>query len=689
MDNPYASGPIEFDAAVDQLDRDEARFEVERLREAIQHHDYLYYVKNDPVVADSAYDRLFERLKDLEDAYPELDDELSPTHRVGHAPVDEHKRIDHTVPMLSLDAIYNEQELADFFDFVKRNLENNGEVPLVAEPKFDGLSLEVVYEGGEFSFAATRGDGHVGEDISENIKTIPSVPLKLQPDSGYPDELSVRAEVHMTKSGFQELNKRRIEEGKEPFANPRNAAAGTVRQLDPRKVAGRPLDIFFYDILYSSESHFDTHSEAFEMLPEWGLKTDRHSSRCETLEDVESFYKGLLDEREFLDYEIDGVVVKVDRFDQRDDLGVRSRSPRWATAWKFPAKKEITRLHDIAVQVGRTGKLTPVALLEPVDVDGVTVSRASLHNIEEVQNKDVRPGDKVRIQRAGDVIPEVVERIEEDDIERSDPFEMPDRCPICDSQVYREGPLHFCQNGLACTAQLKGHIEHYAARDAMDIDGLGEKVVEQLVEGEWVKNISDLYELTKNELEQLERFAEKSANNLYTAIQDSKEDVPMDRFIFALGIRHVGAHVATLIAREFATLDDLVDATADQLLEIDGIGPEIAHSVVDFFEQDQNLEVLTRLREKGLQLESIAMDNDSLPLEDKRFVFTGSLDKYTRRDAQDIVEHLGARATSSVSGKTDYLVVGDNPGGKLDKARELGVEILDEAAFSDLVETVS
>jgi DNA ligase (NAD+) len=687
VDNPYKNSPdLNFDDVGDLSD-EAAEQQAALLREALEYHDYCYYVQAAPVISDKAYDRLFRRLQDLEDAFPQLQRPDSPTQRVGAEPLDSLERVEHVTTMLSLDAAFEDEEIASFDDFVRRNLDGDG-VCYVCEPKFDGMSIEIIYEDGVFSRAATRGNGRVGEDVTENVRTIRSVPLHLRDEADVPSMLAVRGEIYMPISGFNEMNKERIERGDEPFANPRNAAAGAVRLLDPKTVAGRPLEAYFYDILAIDGVSFDSHWEALQTFPQWGLRTDEHTTRAETLEEVHAFRNNLGDQRDDLDYEIDGVVIKIDDFAQREALGVRSRSPRWAIAWKYEPQKEVTTLQDIAVQVGRTGKLTPVAMLKPVEVGGVTVSRATLHNIEELHQKDVRVGDTVRIQRAGDVIPEVVGRAEDDerpDEERSEPFEMPDACPVCGGEVVREGPNHYCNNGLACQAQLKRHVQHFASRDGMDIEGLGEETVNQLVDREMVEDLADLYVLEVDELEQLEGFAEKSARKLRDSIQGSK-NMPVDRFLYALGIRHVGTHVATLIAREFGDLASIRSATREQLLGIKGIGEEIAESVVEFFDEEHNQDVLDEMLEDGVDPEPVETpDEGDLPFEGMKFVFTGGLEHFTRKEAAEAVEKRGGRKTSSVSGNTDYVVVGENPGSKYDKARDLGVEILDEDAFRELI----
>jgi DNA ligase (NAD+) len=488
----------------------------------------------------------------------------------------------------------------------------------------------------------------------------------------------------MLKSGFRALNRARTERGEEPFANPRNAAAGTMRQLDSRRVAGRPLEIFCYEVIDTSEELPDSHWETLTLFSRWGFKTNPWNRKASSFKEIAEYRATLLEKREELPYEIDGVVIKLDSRELREKLGTRQRSPRWAFAWKFPPKKEVTRLRDIAVQVGRTGILTPVALLDPVNVGGVTVSRATLHNEDEARRKDVRPGDTVRIFRAGDVIPEVAERIKEQGKKRSRKFSMPSRCPSCNSPVVREGAYVLCPAGLSCPAQRIGRIIHYASRDALDIETLGEKNVKQLVEKGLVEDLADLYRLDKEQLRSLEGFAEKSAANLYRAIQKTKRP-PLDRFLYALGIRHVGEHVAQLLARRFGSLKKLARAKQDELEAIPEIGPEIAQSVYRFFQDEENTRILGELSDIGVRPQKVS-ERRSTPLEGLTFVFTGELEGYTRREAQEKVESLGARAASSVSGNTDYVVAGEDPGSKLKQAQKHEVEILNEKEFSTLLE---
>jgi DNA ligase (NAD+) len=666
-----------------KLSKEEARKEVEALREGIDYHDYLYYVKNKPEISDATYDKLFRRLQELEENFPDLRSPTSPTRRVGAEPVAALKKVRHKTPMLSLNAAVKEEEVRAFHRFVEENM-GAGKVVYVAEPKFDGLSVEVVYEKGCFAYGATRGNGEVGEDISENLKTIRTLPMRLRNEKHIPPLLSARAEVFMSKMGFQQLNRERLERGEEPFANPRNAAAGIMRQLDPGKVAGKPLDLFFYDILQVQEENIGTHWESLDYLQDRGLKTESHAKKCTSLKDVRAYHQEMSEKRDGLDYEIDGVVLKVDDLKVREKLGVRHRSPRWAMAWKFEPKEEITRLEDIVVQVGRTGILTPVALLQPVDVGGVTVSRATLHNEEEVKRKDVRTGDKVRVARAGDVIPEVVERVKEPGRKRGNEFSMPGRCPACGAEVVREGAYVLCPAGLSCPAQIVGRIIHYASREGLDIENLGEKTAKQLYEKNLVESVADIYRLSVDDLRNLEGFAEKSAIKLHEAVEKSKSP-QLDRFLYALGIRHVGGRMAQVLAREFGSLENLRKAKRSELERIPEVGPEIAESVADFFSRSENKKVLDDLQAAGLEIKSMPKKEREMPLKGKTFVFTGNLESYTREEAKRKVEELGGRATSSVSGETDFVVAGADPGSKLDEARKREVEILDEKEFEKVL----
>ncbi len=674
--------PKQFQS-IDKISKGEAEEEIQALREGIDYHDYRYYVKNDPVISDARYDRLFHRLQELEDAFPDLQSTDSPTRRVGAEPVGTLENVDHTAPMLSLNAALDRNDIRDFYDFICKRVDDD-RPEFVLEPKFDGFSVELVYENGRLKYGATRGDGRTGEDITHNLKTIPAVSLRLPENNKPPAFIAVRGEVFMPKKKFQELNRRRLENGREPFANPRNAAAGTMRQLDPKNVSDKPLDIIFYEILKIDDNRPDSHWQTLQRFPDWGFKTDAHNQQGTSFKDIEAYHEKMSRQRDDLEVDIDGIVVKLDRHEFREKLGVRQRSPRWAFAWKFPPKEEITRLEDIVVQVGRTGMLTPVALLQPVDVGGVTVSRATLHNEDEVRKKDVRPGDKVRIARAGDVIPEVVERVKQPGKKRAPRFSMPDKCPACKVEVFREGAYYFCPAGLKCPPQVIGGIVHYASRPALDIDGLGEKTAADLVEKDLAGDIADLYALGKDDLLKLDGFADKSAGQLYQAIQDSKTPA-LDRFIYALGIRHVGERMAGILAEKFEKLENIRKAGQNDLENIAEIGPEIARSVTEFFKANINRDVLDRLDKAGVKVRQANEKKHGDKLSGKTFVFTGELDDYTRQEAEDLVERLGGRATSSVSGNTDYVVAGADPGKKYDQAEEQGVEIIDEQAFKQMI----
>lgn len=664
---------------LDELSQEDAKKQVEALREGIAWHDQRYYVENDPVISDGTYDKLLARLQELEDEFPDLRSDSSPTRRVGAAPADALERSEHTAPMLSLDAALDEEKVREFFELVDEKSDNSPS-GFVAEPKFDGVSVEVVYEKGRFRSGAMRGDGREGEDISDNLATVRPLPLQLQGED-IPDFLAVRGEVFLPKEAFREMNRERLENGEEAYANPRNACAGTLRRLESKTVAKWPLDIFFYDILRIDDGEFNSHCQVLERFGEWGLKTDPHNRRVDSFDDARAYHEEIGEKRDELDYEIDGVVIKVDDLDLREKLGTRHRSPRWAMAWKFEPKKEVTTLEEIVVQVGTSGLLTPVALLQPVDVGGVTVSRATLHNEGEIAKKDLRAGDTVRIERAGDVIPEVVERVDRPN-KYAHKFHMPDACPSCGTEVIREGAYVICPAGLSCRAQLRGRIGHYGSRQALDIELLGEKTAGQLVEAGLVKTLADLYRLEPEDLERLEGFAKKSARKLSESIRNARKP-RLDRFLYALSIRHVGQRLAQTLARHFGRLDTLMDADRDELQAIDDIGPEIAASLVAFFEE--NRDIIEDLLEAGVEVEPMPDESGEQPLDGKTFVFTGTLDKYTREEAERKVEDLGGRATSQVSGNTDYVVAGQDPGGKIDNAEKEGAEILDEKAFLALL----
>lgn len=666
------------------ISKEEAKKRIEELRKLIRHHDYLYYVLNKPEISDAEYDKLMRELQQLEEMYPEFITPDSPTQRVGAPPAEEFKTVAHLKPMLSLDNAFNEEEMRRFDERIKREL-GKEDVIYTAEPKLDGLSVELVYENGVFVRGSTRGDGYNGEDVTENLKTIRAVPLRLREGKyGIPRLLAVRGEVIMHIHDFEELNKKLIERGEEPLANPRNAAAGSLRRLDPKETAERPLDIFFYEIMVVEGLKINTQWEALEHLREWGLKTNPLVKRCKNIDEVIEYYNEMKEKREQLSYEIDGIVVKVDNLEDQEKLGIKARSPRWAIAYKFPPREKITQVMDIIVQVGRTGTLTPVALLKPVDVSGVTVSRATLHNFDYIREKDVRIGDWVKVIRAGDVIPEVVEVIKEKRTGKEKIFQMPDKCPVCGSHVVREGAYYRCTGGLSCPAQLKRSIAHYASKGAMDIEGLGPKIVDLLVDKGLVKRISDLYKLTIPDLLRLPGFALKSAKNLIESIEKSKER-SLDRFIYALGIPNVGEHMAKVLAERFKTLDNLMNAREIELLAVPEVGPETAKSIVDFFREPKNREEIQRLKELGVKATFEKMEKKEGILKGKVFVFTGALKSFTRDEAKRIVEELGGRAASSVSRNVDYVVVGENPGSKYERAKQLGLKIINEEEFKKLI----
>ena len=666
--------------------KEQAEKRIEELRKLIRHHNYLYYVLNKPEISDAQYDKLMNELKELESKFPELITPDSPTQRVGAPPAEQFETVKHVRPMLSLDTAMEKEEIKKFDERVKREL-GISDVEYVAEPKLDGLSVELIYEHGKLVMGSTRGDGINGENVTENIKTIRAVPLVLRSEEiPVPDVLAVRGEVIMHIDDFEELNKKLIEKGEQPMANPRNGAAGSLRRLDPRETAERPLDIFFYEIMdIRGYDGINTQWKALQSLKKWGLKVNPLVRKCREIEEAIEYHEEMAEKRDRLSYEIDGIVIKVNRFDYQEKLGAKSRSPRWAIAYKFPPREEVTEIVDIVVQVGRTGTLTPVALLKPVDVKGVTVSRATLHNQDFIDQMDIRIGDTVKVARAGDVIPEVVAVLKEKRTGREKKFHIPDKCPVCGSDVVKDGAFYRCTGGLSCPAQLKRAITHFASKGAMDIEGLGGKTVDMMVDSGLIKGVSDLYFIKKEDLLKLPRFAEKSADNLLNAIEESKNR-SLARFIYALGIPNVGEHVARLLAKKFGSLENLMKASREDLLSIYEIGPEIAENVVAFFREKHNLKEIERMRQAGVRATTAVEEKkEGGPLHGKTFVFTGALQNFSRDEAKAIVEELGGRASSSVSKSTDYVVVGENPGSKYEKAKKLGVKIITEEEFMEMV----
>lgn len=663
--------------------------EVERLRKAIEHHNYRYYVLDSPEISDTEFDRLFRRLAELEEQYPELITPSSPTQRVGAAPLDKFATVRHSTPMLSLSNVLSETELEEFDERVRRFLKMAGPIEYVAEPKLDGLAVEVVYENGRFAVGSTRGDGITGEDVTANLRTIRSLPLELMRPPGVPappEHLEARGEVILAKEAFAALNAEREARGEPIFANPRNAAAGSLRQLDPRITAARPLDIYFHSAGLISDRVFRTHWEFLETIRAWGLKTNRENALCRGVKEVAEYYRTMAGKRTALPYEIDGVVVKVNDIALQERLGQISRSPRWATAYKFKPERAVSRIKAIIPSVGRIGTVTPVAELEPVRVGGVTVRSASLHNMDEVERKDIRIGDTVVVERAGDVIPYIAEVLKEKRTGKERKFKMPSRCPVCGARVIREeGEAAYRCIGANCPAKLKEAIKHFASKGAMDIDGLGEKLVGQLVDRKLVKDFSDLFRLDHETLAALDRLADKSADNLLRALEESKKP-QLARFIVALGIPLVGEHVARLLAEEFADIRSIARADEARLLSIRGIGPEVARSVLQFFAEPQNVELIEKLLEAGIRPVRPAKAAAKGALAGKSLVLTGALDSMSREEATRRILECGGRVTSSVSAKTDYVVVGKEPGSKLAKAKKLGVPTIDEARLLALLE---
>jgi len=659
--------------------------ETARLRDDIRHHEHRYYVLDDPEISDAAFDKLMRRLQEIEREHPELITPDSPTQRVGGQPAEEFAKVRHSAPMLSLDNTYSVEELRDF-DRRVRELSGRREVPYVAELKLDGLSMALTYENGILTRGVTRGDGITGEDVTANVKTIRSVPLKIDSAKhagiGNPQRFEVRGEVIMTHKAFQAANAQREAAGEALFANPRNAAAGTIRQLDPKVVAERKLDIFLYYLLVDGHPPLVEHWKVLEAIKDLGFKVNPYRRLAKSFDDLLGYIQEMEPQREKLEYEIDGVVVKVNEIELWDELGVTAKSPRWAIAFKYPAQQATTVVNAIRAQVGRTGTLTPVADLEPVDVGGVTVSHATLHNMDEIERLGVRIGDTVLIQRAGEVIPQVLKVTKHDAAGRE--FKMPKNCPVCGGDVIRvEGEVAYRCVNAACPAQLKESLLHFAARHAMNINGLGEALVDQLVDKKMVHDVADLYTLTEEQLENLERMGKKSAQNVLEEIEKSKK-AELARVIFAVGIRFVGERTAQLLARHFGSLDKLAQAAPEELYEVEEIGPKVAQSIVEFFREERNREVIEKLRKTGLEFEQ-KRHRAGGKLSGKQFVLTGTLPNYSRDEAARMIEEAGGRVTSSVSKKTDYVVVGAEPGSKLEKARSLGVETIGEQELLNLL----
>lgn len=660
------------------------------LREELQYHNWRYYVLDDPQISDQEYDALFRELVALEQANPQLVTTDSPTQRVGAKPLSAFRSVQHRIPLSSLSNAFSHQELATFVERVRRNLESET-LEFMLEPKIDGLAVALTYENGSFTLGVTRGDGTEGEDVTGNLRTIKSLPLKLQGKP--PGILEVRGEVFMPKAAFVSLNRAREEQGQQTFANPRNAAAGSLRQLDPKVSASRALNLFVYTLAQKDdlplwEQGITTQQEALAELARLGFPVNPNVRLCKTITEITSYCNWLEEERSSLPYEIDGAVLKLNDLALQEKLGSTARSPRWAIAFKFPPRQATTTVEDIVVQVGRTGTITPLAILEPTLLSGSTIARASLHNQDYIQEKDIRIGDQVVIQKAGDVIPEVVRSLPERRDGSEQIFQMPHACPACGSEVVQApGEVAVRCVGLSCPAQLREGIIHFASRDAMNIEGLGPKLIDQLLAKELVRDPSDLYSLTQQDLLTLGRVKSKLAEKLLTAIANSKAN-SVERLIFGLGIRHVGLEAARLLAAHFQSLDKLIEASPEELTAIGGIGPQIAESIRDFFTREQNLQVLEKLKAAGLNFRAVQTQKATV-LEGITFVLTGSLENFTRANAKEKIEALGGKVSGSVSRKTNYVVVGEAPGSKLQQATKLGIKILTEEEFSRLLRDAS
>ena len=667
------------------LTKEEARERAEELRDEIERHNYRYYVLDDPEISDAEYDELKNELLAIEERFPDLVTPDSPTLKVGAEPRDELGTVQHETPMLSLQSVREEEEFRNFWS---NSLERLGieRMQVVGEPKYDGLSVELVYDDGELVQASTRGDGETGEEVTDNVRTIDEVLLRLQPDenTSVPRHLVARGEVYMTKEEFEAFNGEQEEAGEKTFANPRNAAAGSLRQLDSKITAQRPLRIFFWEIAPSSSFRPDSQWKCLETLESLGFKTNPERERFGGPDDAVEWFHEIAEGREDFPYEIDGCVFKVDNLEHHESLGTRAANPRWAVAWKFQPRRKTTRIEEIEAQVGRTGALTPVAHLDPVHIGGVEVTHASLHNQDEIDRKDIRVGDKVVVERAGDVIPHVVEVVKAARSGDEEEYHLPHTCPVCGQEVSRpEGEAVTRCTNSSCPAQIKEGVQHFGSQEALDIDGLGEKVVDQLVERGLVEDLADLFDLTRDQVRELDRMAEKSADNLVTAIQDAKEEATLPRMIFGLGIPHVGRSVAGDLARRFGSLEALEEADRGDLESMEDVGDTLASAVRQWFDNEENRKLLERLRDRGLDpTEEEAGDR----LEGVTVVLTGSLDSLTRDEARDAIRRQGGNPTSSVSSNTDYLVVGSEPGDtKLADAEEHDVETLDEEGFLELL----
>jgi DNA ligase (NAD+) len=657
--------------------------QIEELRKLINYHNYRYYVLDSPEISDKEYDELYRKLVGLEKAHPELITSDSPTQRIGAPPAGGFKTVKHSTKMLSLDNAFNFEELKAFNDRVQKELGASA-IDYVCELKIDGVAVSLTYENAVYTKGSTRGDGETGEDITANIKTIKSVPLRLTADNP-PPMLEVKGEAFLNKDQFKQINEEREEQNLPLFANPRNAAAGSLRQLNPKITAKRALDIYIYAVGSITRWQFKTHFEMLNLLKTFGFKVNERIKLVHGINEVFEYCRLWQEKRHELPYEIDGVVVKINNLEDQRRLGATTKSPRWAIAFKFPAEQRTTRLLDITVNVGRTGAVTPTAVLEPVKVAGSTISQATLHNEDEIKRKDLRIGDYVLVHKAGDVIPEIIGPVFSKRTGKEKIFQMPKICPVCGSAIYKPpGEAVARCTGIACPAQLFEHILHFANRGAMDIDGLGPAVAAQLLEKGFIRDVGDIYYLIKDQLLQIEYYADKAAENLLEAIEISKQR-PLSRIIFALGIRHVGSHVAQLLENEFGSVDALKKASYERLAEIPGVGPRIAESIVKFFSENRNLEVIEKMRNSGVRMESAPKETAGKKLEGLTFVLTGKLDTLTRSEAEEAIASKGGTVSSSVSKRTDFVVAGKEPGSKFDKAKELGIKIISEEELNEML----
>jgi len=670
------------------ISRSKTKEKIEKLRKQIDRHNFLYYIENNPKISDSEFDKLSKELRALESDFPDLITPDSPSQRVGGYVAEGFETVRHKAPMMSIDNINNDDEAYDFDKRVKKLLEIEENIEYLIEPKFDGVSASLTYENGLLILGATRGDGESGEDITMNLKTINSIPLNLKNRNTkkitIPDFIEIRGEVIFAKDSFKNLNKKLAQDGKPIFANPRNAAAGSLRQLDSSITAKRPLDFYAWGIGEVNGASFETESEVISNLKKWGFKVGKRVKKCINIEAVIKFHHEFEKQREDLEYEVDGTVIKANSISYQNELGTTAKYPRWSTAFKFKPRQSTTKILDITVQVGRMGLLTPVAELKPVNIGGINIKRASLHTEGIIKEKDLRIGDTVLIKRAGDVIPEVVKPLTKLRSGNEPVYKMPCNCPVCVTAVEKDGAYYYCPN-LSCKAQLKGRITHLAARKAFDIEGLGGKIVEQLIDEGLIKKISDVFNLKRESLLNLERFADKSVSNLLEEI-DKSNTVSFERFLNSLSIRHVGDSLAQILANNFNNLEELINSTENELLQINMVGSKIAISVRTFFSEKQNLYTISKMINYGVSIVYPIKEQKGNKLEGLAFVITGTLNSYTREEAKSIIENQGGKVTSSVTKKIDYVVFGENPGSKLENANSLGIKTIDESQLLELID---